>query len=155
MPLPLLLDSNILARVVRSDVDENRPVTAAIFRLQKDPEFRVSVPEIVDYELRRKLTHLAYQRHHERKWAREALVNLDELVSMGYTPLTTEAMRLAARIWAQTRSEGQSRAPEDSLDIDVILAAQAQQLGGKIITTNKKHFRNIADVFDWTPFQSS
>ncbi len=74
---------------------------------------------------------------------------------MGYTPLTTETMRLAASIWAQSRGKGQSRAPEDSLDIDVILAAQALQSGGKIITTNEKHFRDIADVFDWTPFQSS
>ncbi len=154
MPLSLLLDSNILARVVRSDVDENRPVTAAIFRLQRDPSFQVSVPEIIDYELRRKLIHLGHQRHHERKWAREALINLDELVTLGYTPLTTETMRLAARIWAQTRGEGQSRVAEDGLDVDVILAAQARQLGGKIITTNEKHFRNIADVFDWTSFQS-
>ncbi|MBW8878040.1 MAG: nuclease [Acidobacteria bacterium] len=144
-----------MARIVRSDLDQNRPVVTAIFRLQQDPEFRVSVPEIIDYELRRKLIHLGYQRHHARKWARDALINLDEFVSLGYTPLTTEAMKLAASIWAQTRGEGQSRVAEDGLDVDVILAAQARVSGGHIITANEKHFRNIAEVFDWTPFQDS
>jgi predicted nucleic acid-binding protein len=154
MPLPLLLDSNILAKILRPDLDENKPVAVAILHLQEDPRFQVFIPEIVDYELRRKLLHLGHRPHQGRKWAREALVDLDELVSLGYVPLTTETMRLAARIWAQTRSAGQLRGPEDGLDVDVILAAQARQAGGHIITTNEKHFRNIADIFDWMPFQA-
>jgi predicted nucleic acid-binding protein len=138
MPLSLLLDSNILAKLLRPDLDENKPVAQAILRA-----------EIIDYELRRKLLHLGHRRHQARKWAREALIDLDELISLGYVPLTTETMRLAARIWAQTRAEGQLRGSEDSLDVDVILAAQAKQSGGHIITTNEKHFRNTVDVFDW------
>ncbi|HSS51914.1 MAG TPA: PIN domain-containing protein [Thermoanaerobaculia bacterium] len=153
MPLPLLLDSNILAKILRPDLEENKPVTLAILRLQEDPRFQIYIPEIIDYELRRKLLHLGYRPHQARKWAREALVDLDELVSLGYLSLTTETMRLAARIWAETRAAGQSRGPEDGLDADVILAAQARQSGGHIITTNEKHFRNIADIFDWMPFQ--
>jgi predicted nucleic acid-binding protein len=39
------------------------------------------------------------------------------------------------------------------LDADVILAAQAQQVGGQIVTTNDKHFQSIADLFDWRSFQ--
>ncbi|MFY9826282.1 MAG: PIN domain-containing protein [Thermoanaerobaculia bacterium] len=155
MPLPLLLDSNILAKILRPDLEENKPVAGAILRLQEDPQFRVCIPEIIDYELRRKLLHLGHRRHQARKWAREALIDLDELISLGYVPLTTETMRLAARIWAQTRAEGQLRGSEDGLDVDVILAAQARQSGGHIITTNEKHFRNIVDVFDWKPFQDS
>lgn len=155
MYLPLLLDSNILGKILRPDLDANKPVSAAILRLQKDPKFRVYVPEIIDYELRRKLLHLELQRHQPRKWVPKALIDLDELVAAGYVPLTLETMRLAARIWAQTRAEGQPRAAEEVLDIDVILAAQARQSGGKIITTNEKHFRDIAEVFDWTTFQSS
>jgi predicted nucleic acid-binding protein len=49
--------------------------------------------------------------------------------------------------------EGQSRGPEESLDIDIILAAQARQAGGQIITTNERHFRGVADLFDWRSFQ--
>ena len=78
---------------------------------------------------------------------------LDRLVLTGYIPITTETMRLAANIWAQTRSKGQSRGPEESLDIDIILAAQARQAGGQIITTNERHFRGVADLFDWRSFQ--
>jgi predicted nucleic acid-binding protein len=134
---------------LRPELDENQPVAEAIFRLQEDSRFRVYIPEIVDYELRRKLLHLGHRRHQARKWAREALTDLDEWISLGYVPLTTEAMRLAARIWAETRAGGQLRGPEDSLDADVILAAQARQADGHIVTTNEKHFRGIAEIFDW------
>src|SRR5215218_7868969 len=153
MPLLLLLDSGILARVVRPEIEENKPITQAILRLLDDSRFELCVPEITDYELRRKLIHLGHRRHHARTWARDALVLLDELVSAGYVPLTTETMRLAASMWAQTRAVGQLRAPEENLDVDVILAAQARQSGGQVVTENEKHFRKIADVFDWTAYQ--
>ncbi len=153
MALPLFLDSNILGRIVQPTVQENVPVVAAITRLFDDVRFRIYLPEIVDYELRRKLLHLAHRPHHARKWAQEALKILDQVALTNYAPITTETMRLAARLWAQTRAKGISRGPEDGLDIDVILAAQAEQAGGQIITTNEKHFRDIADVFDWRSFQ--
>lgn len=152
MPLPLLLDSGILAQALRPNQQENRLLVVALFRLLDDPRFQVFIPEVIDYELRRKLLHLGNRKHQGLKWAREALLNLDAFVSVGYIPLTTEVMRLAARLWAQTRAQGQSRGTEDSLDVDVILAAQARQAGGCIVTLNEKHFRNIADVFDWRPF---
>lgn len=62
-------------------------------------------------------------------------------------------MRLAASMWAQTRAKGQLRAPEENLDVDVTLAAQARQSGGQVVTENEKHFRKIVDVFDWTAYQ--
>lgn len=57
--LLLLLDSNILGRMVRPEVEENKPVVSALIRLG-DMGFRILVPEIIDYELRRKLLHLAF-----------------------------------------------------------------------------------------------
>ncbi|MFL6234078.1 MAG: PIN domain-containing protein [Thermoanaerobaculia bacterium] len=153
MPSPLLLDSNILSKVVHPSVEEHRPVAAAIQRLLEDHRFVVFVPEVTDYELRRKLLHIGHRPHQGRKWAREALINLDQMASLGYLPLTTETMRLAASLWAQTRSEGRLRGPEESLDIDIILVAQARQAGGQIVTTNEKHFWGIADLFDWRSFQ--
>jgi predicted nucleic acid-binding protein len=152
MPRLLLLDNNILSKVLRPEVVDNKPIAEVISRLQENLQFRVYVPEIVDYELRRKLLHLGHYRPQARKWAREALSRLDRWVSMGYIPLTTKSMRLAADIWAQTRANGQLRGPEDDLDVDVILAAQARQAGGYILTTNERHFRSIADVFDWKAF---
>jgi len=152
MSLPLLLDSGILSRLVRPEIEENRRVSEVFLRLLKDPRFEPCVPEIADYELRRKLIHLGYRRHQARAWARDALARLDEVVALGYVPLTTEAMRMAAALWAQTRGVGQVRGPEDSLDADVILAAQARQCRGHIVTANEKHFRKISDVFDWTAY---
>jgi predicted nucleic acid-binding protein len=149
MPVPLLLDSNILSKLLRPVVEEDRPIASTMTRLLKDDRFRLYVPEIVDYELRRKLLHIAHRRHHGRKWALEAIAHLDELVAVGYIALTTDTMRLAAALWAQTRAEGQLRASEESLDVDVILAAQARQARGQIVTTNERHFRGIAEVFDW------
>ena len=152
MPLPLLLDTNILGQMVKPVVEETWPVVTTIRRLFRDDRYQVCLPEIADYELRRKLLHLANHPHQARNWAREALKNLDQLVSTDYIPITTETMRLAASLWAQTRISGQPRGSEEELDADVILAAQAQQAGGQIITTNEKHFRDIAEIFDWQSF---
>ena len=149
MAVPLLLDSSILASVVRPEVDENRPVAHAVLSLLENPRFELVVPEVIDYELRRKLLHLGQHRHHARKWAREALALLDELVAVGYVPLTTATMRMAAELWAKTRAEGRLRGVEESLDVDIILAAQAKQVGGRVVTKNEKHFRDLVDVFDW------
>jgi toxin FitB len=155
MPLPLLLDSNILSRIVRPDIDENQPFISAVYALLRDERFELFVPEIIDYEMRRKLLHLGRHRHQGRRWALEALVILDKMVAVGYLPLTTNAMRLAADIWAQTRADGQSRASEENLDVDVILAAQARHAGGYVVTMNERHFRKIADIFDWRPYLPS
>jgi predicted nucleic acid-binding protein len=152
MALPLLLDTNVLGQLVQPAVEGNRMVIATVTRLFKDIRYQICLPEIADYELRRKLLHLAQHPHQARKWAREALKDLDQLVSRNYIPITTETMRLAAKLWAQTRISGRPRGSEEELDGDVILAAQAQQAGGQIITTNEKHFRDIAEIFDWRFF---
>jgi predicted nucleic acid-binding protein len=152
MTIPLLIDSNILGQLVQPVAEKNRPVVMLMERLFQDVRYQVCFPEIVDYELRRKLLHLAHHPHQARKWARDALKGLDQLVSRNYIPITTETMRLAAKLWAQTRINGRLRGSEEKLDIDVILAAQAQQAGGQIVTTNEKHFRDIAEIFDWRSF---
>jgi len=155
MPQPLLLDSSILSCVLRPEVAENRPVATAILRVLEDPRYEIIVPEIIDYELRRKLLHMGHHRHQARRWAKEALDLLDELVAVGYLPLTTNAMRMAATLWAQTRAKGESRGPEESLDVDVILAAQARQAAGRVVTANERHFKHLVEVFDWRPYQHS
>lgn len=150
--LLLLLDSNILGRMVRPEIEENKPVVSALIRLG-DMGFRILVPEIIDYELRRKLLHLAFNPHQPRRWAKVALDHLEGLGAAGYVALTTETFRLAAELWADSRAQGQSRDHEDSLDVDVILAAQARQNGAYIVTSNEKHFQGMAPVFDWRPYQ--
>ena len=148
----LLLDNNVLTHIVRPEIEESHPLISAVLPLMDDPRFTPCVPEIIDYEVRRKLLHIGHHRHHGRKWARDALVNLDRMASVYYLPLTTRAMQLAAELWAESRARGQSRATEDGLDIDVILAAQARQVGGCVVTFNEKHFRDLVEIFDWRPY---
>ena len=107
----------------------------------------VRVPEISDYEIRRELL---------RADRTVGLSRLDRLAEdLDYLPLTTEAMRLAARFWADARNQGQPTASDESLDADVILAAQAATLqvdtdGGVVVaTTNPRHLSRFVDARLW------
>lgn len=106
----------------------------------------VHVPEIADYEVRRELL---------RAGKTESIARLDRLAEqIGYLPLTTEALRLAARFWADARNQGQSTASDESIDADVILAAQAKEVESEgrsvtIATTNPRHLSRFVDAKTW------
>ena len=91
-----------------------------------DGRSRIILPEVVDYEVRRKLM--------ANIDGSASLLRIDELVKPGgllvYVPIATKAMRTAARLWAEARRGGYSTAGPDSLDADVILAAQALEYVG-------------------------
>jgi predicted nucleic acid-binding protein len=105
---------------------------------------RVIVPEIVDYELRRELLRIRRQR---------AIIRLDALSNAAeYLPITTAAMRRAAELWAQARQQGQPTASDNTIDADMILAAQALTLGTSdivIATTNIGHLARFAPAELW------
>ncbi|MBR8840049.1 MAG: hypothetical protein DSM106950_40140 [Stigonema ocellatum SAG 48.90 = DSM 106950] len=107
------------------------------------------VPEIADYEIRREMLRLGKQKSLER---------LDALGQVCLIPLTLETMRKAAELWAWVRNQGQPTASNDSLDGDVILAAQAilqKKVFDEVIvvTTNLKHISRFESegicVVDW------
>jgi predicted nucleic acid-binding protein len=105
---------------------------------------RVIVPEIADYEVRRELLH---------RNSRIALSNLDQLnLRLEYLPLTTEAMRLAAELWAQARVAGHPTAPNHSIDADVIVAAQSLNLKTTVVvaTGNPAHLQRFVAAELWT-----
>ncbi|HET6882483.1 MAG TPA: PIN domain-containing protein [Pirellulales bacterium] len=95
---------------------------------------RILVPEIADYELRRELLRIGRQ---------AAIARLDALAqATEYLAITTPAMRRAAELWARARQQGQPTAADNTIDGDVILAAQALTLGTPdlvIATTNVGH----------------
>jgi predicted nucleic acid-binding protein len=107
---------------------------------------RVLVPEIADYEVRRELL---------RAEKRAGIARLDRLKTrIGYAPITTQAMLLAAEFWAQARRQGRPTTDDRALDGDVILAAQAviRARGGDevvIATTNVGHLGRFADARTW------
>jgi predicted nucleic acid-binding protein len=111
----------------------------------------VLVPAIIHYELRRELL-LA------RKSS--GLARLDAFVQSDpnrYLPLTDEALRLAAELWAKARQQGRPTSPALDLDIDVILAPQAIVFGAGatseptiiVVTTNPRHLRQFVEARLW------
>jgi predicted nucleic acid-binding protein len=105
---------------------------------------RVVLPEITDYEVRRELIRIP---------SHSALANLDAFgVQLDYLPLTTDAMRLAAEIWARARNTGQPTAPNAALDSDVILAAQALSLNTAVVvaTSNLAHLTRFVPAELWS-----
>jgi len=100
------------------------------------------LPEIADYELRRKLLHLG---------STASLALLDALASrIAYVALDTATLRLAATLWADLRTAGTPTAAEDALDGDVILAAQALRYGATVVTGNARHLERLAPAVAWT-----
>jgi predicted nucleic acid-binding protein len=105
---------------------------------------RVIVPEITDYELRRELLRV-------RKAA--SIKRLDALAQgTEYLPLSTAAMLRAAELWAQARQQGQPTAGDNTIDIDMILVAQALTLGVAdvvIASTNVGHLGRFVRAENW------
>ena len=84
-------------------------------------------------------------------------MRLDQLKErIGYVPLTTETMLLAAQFWADARNQGRPAAPDEALDADVIMAAQAAVLesGGddapvEVATENVGHLSRYVTARLW------
>jgi predicted nucleic acid-binding protein len=119
-----------------------------------DEETQVYLPEIADYELRRKLLHLIDKGQATQK----SIERLDDLGKLlDYLPLDTETMRRGAQLWAEARSRGQPTAADQALDGDVIVAAQAILVGATVVTTDRKHLSRFVPAKEWaeTPIPGS
>jgi predicted nucleic acid-binding protein len=115
----LLLDTGILGQLCHPNKDQNRPVTEWLTALlnREDILVRVFVPEIADYELRRKLLHLIHQSQATSK----SIERLDALAQLlEYLPLNTQTMRSAAALWADARRQGVPTTTDVALDGDVL-----------------------------------
>lgn len=101
----------------------------------------VIIPEITDYELRRNLL---------LEGLSESVHRLDELKAvLTYLPLTTRVMLRAAEFWAQARKDGRATADPKQLDVDVILAAQADEVKGIVVTENVGHLALFVEAKTW------
>jgi len=104
----------------------------------------VLIPEIADYEVRRELL---------RAGRTKGIARLDLLkATLGFVPITSAAMLQAAEFWADARRRGRPTASDESLDADVILAAQAVTVPGKsvvVASTNPKHISRFVDAEHW------
>jgi predicted nucleic acid-binding protein len=108
--------------------------------------YEAKIPEIADYEIRRELLRM------DKFSDIQVLDNLKKI--LGYVPITTETMLLAAEFWAQARKQGRPTAHDKALDGDVILAAQATILANRgndviIATTNVGHLSRFVKAKEW------
>ncbi len=108
--------------------------------------YKAVIPELADYEVRRELI---------RAGKVAGIRQLDLLKTLiQYLPISTDAMLLAAQLWADARLRGRPTADPNSLDGDVILAAQAILLANQgnevvIATTNVGHLSQFVDAREW------
>ena len=112
---------------------------------------RVCLPEVIDYEIRRETI---------LNRSLRGLRLLDDLQDLlEYMPIRTPVMRRAAELWAQARQRGKPTADPAALDVDVILAAQAQLLreatGDEVVvaTDNVRHLAQFVDARRWQEIQ--
>ena len=108
--------------------------------------YRIVIPEIADYEVRRELIRI------QSITIVEQLNRLSRLVV--HLPLTTEMMLRAAELWAIARQTGQGTAHPKSLDGDMVLAAQVLVAYGKdldaiVATTNVAHINRFVRADLW------
>ena len=110
---------------------------------------RFVVPAIADYEVRREL---------ERSNKVNGLASLDAWNSAypdRYLPLSDNALKLGAKLWASARNKGNFTADPKELDADVLIAAQALEMGFPsseivVATTNVAHLSLFAPAMLWT-----
>lgn len=142
----ILLDTGVLALVTHPSNKDKQAECKKWFAARLHSGDRFVLPEIADYELRRKLLHKQFV---------ETLRRLDELKdTIRYLPITTPAMQKAAEFWADARRRGLPTAPDPSLDGDVILAAQAVVLAEEtssalVVTDNVGHLSQFVTARRW------
>lgn len=134
----IVLDSSPLSAICHPrSGDEIRAWVAR--QRRKGSELIIS--EIIDYELRRELIRAGKTKSIER---------LDFLKThLTYLPLDTPTMLRAAELWAEARQKGRPTAMDPALDIDVILAAQAERVGAMVATENVGHLSLFVEAKSW------
>lgn len=149
--MKLLIDTNILGKLCHPNATKNKPTASAIQIAMQSDKYLFIIPEIVDYELRRKFLHLIHSKNtDENDFGKRCLNHLDVYCkSLTYLPIDTIAMKLAADFWGKSRANGTSTSDEKSLDADVILAGQAAGVQGDVLTENIKHLSLFVNTKTW------
>ena len=108
--------------------------------------WRIVIPEITDYEVRRLLLKRGATRQ-----LKELNGNVEDLY---YAPLTTALMREAAQVWAEAENSGHRFGHPKTLNADAILVAQTQAMGEDVtvITKNVRHLAPFVEAVWWTHF---
>ncbi len=108
----------------------------------------IVVPAVARYKVARELLRLNNM---------TGLARLDAFCGIPgcYLPISDSALRLAAELWAQSRGRGTSTADPKELDCDVLICAQALDMGIAssdlvIATMNVGHLAQFVTAKLWT-----
>lgn len=143
----VLLDSSVIGLITNPRASASSEACSAWIEglLVQGHDF--AIPEIVDYELRRELL---------RMNKTTSIAQLDLLqTTFHYLRITTRVMRQAAIFWADARKAGAGGAPDNTIDCDMILAAQAHIAGAErhdipiVATENVRHLRRFVEARVW------
>ena len=145
----VLLDSSPLGGI--TSPNKNSPTKLAMEAWAKKLYFsghELMVPAIADFELRRE---------HIRRNATASISELDAFVHASenrYLPITDTALKLAAELWAKSHNMGLPSAEMKELDCDILIAAQALDLGLSIddfviATSNIRHLSRFVPCKLW------
>lgn len=142
--MKVFLDTGVLGFLTHPKADLSRPCVTWLASLISAGA-TIVVPEICDYELRRKLIHLG---------STGALGKLDQLGrTLTFESVHPDVWRRAAEIWGECRKRGLALAPDDALDGDVLLIALTERLSNNaeivVATTNVKHLDQFVNARKW------
>jgi predicted nucleic acid-binding protein len=145
--IKLVLDTNVLGKLCHPRAEANRPLVECLRSFLFDPQYRLVLPEIADYECRRVLIWRGQLKKVPE--ALQSLARLDELRrEIEFLPLDSNVMLLAADFWAKARAEGLEVDHEKGLSADLILAAQVSLCtNAQVVTENRKHLARFVTVF--------
>jgi predicted nucleic acid-binding protein len=141
----ILLDAGPLGMVTNPRRNATTVACAQWMQSHLSAGSKVYLPEIADYEIRRELMRAERTR---------GLASLDQLAEViEYLPISTAAMREAARLWALARQQGRPTSHDRTIDADMILVGQALSLKAPrvvIATTNVGHLARFIDAQVWS-----
>ncbi len=138
MDKPILLDAGPLGRIAHP---RRSPEISKWYRQMLAAGREVLISEVADYEVRREFLFRSLT---------PSLARLDALQRVHiYLPISTATMRKAAELWAEARKAGQPTADPKEVDFDVLLAAQALEVGAIVVTGNICHLARFVEARHW------
>jgi predicted nucleic acid-binding protein len=106
----------------------------------------IYISEVADYEVRRELLRLI----RSGQLPPSRLQRLDQLTShCVYLSVSTTMWKRAAELWAEARQLGAPSAGDSALDADMLIAAQALEIGATVVTNNVAHIGRWVAVQPW------
>lgn len=141
-----LIDTNIISKLLFPKHPNNKEISEWFVRFLNEDGKIIYLPEIVAYEVRRGLWVKKLKDNNSKNLERfEAFSK-----HLTYLPINTNVFKIAEKLWAKARVKGYPTASIDSLDADVLLAAQAIEIEASVITENVKHLKNYVKTYHWT-----